>query len=40
LADVLNISQQNVSLLETRETIEPEQLELICKDVEGAGRYN
>ncbi|SFW80292.1 helix-turn-helix transcriptional regulator [Chitinophaga sancti] len=31
LADALNISQQSVSLLETKETIEPEQLELIAK---------
>ncbi len=30
LADALNISQQSVSLLETKETIEPEQLELIA----------
>ncbi|BAV07387.1 hypothetical protein FLA_3410 [Filimonas lacunae] len=31
MADALNISQQSVSLLETKETIEPEQLELIAK---------
>jgi transcriptional regulator with XRE-family HTH domain len=31
LADALNISQQSVSLLETKETIEPEQLEQIAK---------
>jgi transcriptional regulator with XRE-family HTH domain len=31
LADALNISQQSISLLETKETIEPEQLEQIAK---------
>lgn len=31
IANALNISQQSVSLLETKETLEPEQLELIAQ---------
>lgn len=34
LADALGISQQSVSLLETKETIEPETLEQIAKTLE------